>query len=270
MRRPTNNRNRNKLWLLLAAGALLFALYGLGWLDGAIGTTSKLLSVPANAVRSASTGWLGSLRSSADDAALTRTATPEELEALQLELSRLRTAAEEARELREALDYRDGAAAELLAARVIYEHDDGFTRYLVIDRGSDHDLRNGQAVVTHDGILVGKIAAVRRATALVLPLTASQSRVAVAIQNTANTLGVLEGDRGLGLAINLIPDTEKVLPGDTIVTSGLESGIRRGLLVGTVERVSRNAQDPFQSAEIAPVRAALHPLIVQVELDAAE
>ena len=268
MRRSGRNHNRIRVIILAAAGVLLFALYGLGWLDSAIGVASRLLAAPANTLRSAATGWLGSLRSAAPGEAAAPAATPEQLEALQLEISNLRTAAAEAQELRAALDYRADDPDRAVTAKVIYEHDDGFTRYLVVDRGSDHGLKTGQAVITRDGILVGKVAVARKDTALILPLTASQSRLAVTVQNSAGTIGVIEGDRGLGLTINLIPDTEKVSPGDTVITSGLESGIRRGLYVGVVERVSRNAQEPFQSAEVAPSRSALHPLIVQVELGA--
>lgn len=84
------------------------------------------------------------------------------------------------------------------------------------------------------------------------------------MQNATDTAGVLEGDRGLSMAIDLIPQAEQLSPGDIIVTSGIEPGVRRGLVVGTVEKISKRTQDPFQSAAVAPFSAGSHPSFVQV------
>ena len=40
--------------------------------------------------------------------------------------------------------------------------------------------------------------------------------------------------------------------GDVVVTSGLEEGMPRGLLIGTVEAVEKEAHQPFQTAVIKP------------------
>jgi rod shape-determining protein MreC len=97
-------------------------------------------------------------------------------------------------------------------------------------------------------------------------LTETRSRLAVALLDEPGSLGVIEGDRGSSMTINLIPAGATVSPGDLIVTSGLEPGIRRGLLVGTVEKISREPQDPFQKALVVPADAARHPLFVEILL----
>ena len=84
--------------------------------------------------------------------------------------------------------------------------------------------------------------------------------------HVGGTIGVLEGDRGLSMAITLIPQSEKLAPGDAVITSGIEPGIRRGLAVGTIEKVNRATQDPFQSADVIPFRSLSHPVFVQVLL----
>ena len=48
-----------------------------------------------------------------------------------------------------------------------------------------------------------------------------------------------------------------------VVTSGLEPGIRAGLIVGTVERVQKDSQEPFQTAIVKPFESTARPILVQ-------
>ena len=126
--------------------------------------------------------------------------------------------------------------------------------------------RTGQPAVTGDGVLVGKVAAVTPLSATVMLLTDPRSRLAVALLDAEGTIGLLEGDRGTSLRIGLIPQESAVSPDDLVITSGLETGIRRGLVVGTVDQVSSGAQDPFQTALVRQSAAAARPLYLTVLL----
>jgi rod shape-determining protein MreC len=52
--------------------------------------------------------------------------------------------------------------------------------------------------------------------------------------------------------MTLIPQHAPISSGDTIVTTGREQGIPRGLVLGAVESVVSVASDPFISATVAP------------------
>lgn len=186
------------------------------------------------------------------------------LEALRIENAKLRELAIENEALKGALAFREREAGASLVARVVSETDEDVFHGLVIDRGSDDGVRPGQAVIVGDGIILGKVFETRSRTSSVLLLSDTKSRLAVAVHNASDTVGVLEGDRGLSMAIDLIPQTETLSPGDIIVTSGIEPGVRRGLVVGTIEKVSKRTQDPFQSATVVPFSSAAHPPFVQV------
>lgn len=185
------------------------------------------------------------------------------IEALRAENAKLRELQAENEALKTALDFveREGDPGTL--ARVISEIAD-IHHGLIIDRGLEDGVLPGQAVVAGDGVIIGKILDARARTASVLLLSDSKSRLAVALQNGSGTLGVLEGDRGLSTTITLIPQTETVSPGDMVVTSGVEPGIRRGLIVGAVEKVNGGTQDPFRSATIEQFRSTFHPPVVMV------
>jgi cell shape-determining protein MreC len=64
--------------------------------------------------------------------------------------------------------------------------------------------------------------------------------------------GVAEGENGLIVSMTLIPQHAPIAPDDTIVTTGRETGIPHGLVLGTVESVNSVASDPFISATVAP------------------
>jgi len=186
-----------------------------------------------------------------------------EIETLKLENSRLRSLVSENAALKTALDFRDRESGHLVMTRVLSQSVDPTFSGLIIDGGHDIGLAPGQPVLIGDGIIVGKIQDVWRKSASVLFLNDSLSRLAVAVQGGSGTLGVLEGDRGISLAITLIPQAERIAPGDIVVTSGLEPGIRAGLIVGTVERVQKDSQEPFQTAIVKPFESTARPILVQ-------
>jgi rod shape-determining protein MreC len=138
---------------------------------------------------------------------------------------------------------------------------------LIIDRGAEDGLKSGQPAIVDDGIIIGKIKSVRKNSAIVLLLTDSTSRLAVAIQGGGDILGLLEGDRGLSMGISLIPQNEQVSLGDMVITSGIEAEIRRGLIIGTIERVEKDEQKPFQTATVTPFERARFPIFVQIPIN---
>lgn len=190
--------------------------------------------------------------------------TLSELEEMLIENSYLRTLAAENAALKNALDFTEREEDDLVLARVVAESADVTNRGLVIDRGADDGLQIGQPVVVDDGVIIGKVKSVRRSSATVLLLTDSVSKLAVMVQGGSGVSGLLEGDRGLSMAISLIPQSERVSVGDVVVTSGLEQGIRTGLIVGTVDQVYQDSQEPFQTATVIPLHRAKHPIFVQI------
>lgn len=195
-------------------------------------------------------------------------ADPEELQRavddLRLENAKLRNLLEENEQLKAAADYRERDDDVLITARVVSEAADPSFHGLVIDRGAADGVLVGAPVLSADGVLLGKVAAVRGQASSVRLLADSGSRLAVTLRNGAGTLGVLEGDRGLSMAISLIPQNEDVTTGDVVVTSGAEPGIRRGFPVGTIDKVSRTTQDPFQTATVSRFSSADRPVYVHV------
>lgn len=155
--------------------------------------------------------------------------------------------------LKKALQFVDQSAFAALPASVIGVDTRRFYNTLMIDRGQGDGIAIGNAVVVDEGILIGKIISLSEHTSTALLLHDNQSKVAGTLQTQEKTIGIVEGNFGLTLVFDLIPKDVFVPKDSIVITSGLETGIPRGLLIGTVQDVQAQPHDLFQKATIAPV-----------------
>ena len=169
-----------------------------------------------------------------------------------MEKTRIVLLEEENEALRQQLQFFHTATATAIVADVIGKNIEPFGNSILINRGSSVGIVKGDPVIVHDGVLIGKIANVDRYTAVVRLLSDSQSKVAVTLLNQERSLGLVEGGYGISVQMNFVPQNEKVSVGDSVITSGLEASIPRGLLIGTVEAVEKEAYQAFQRATISP------------------
>lgn len=248
--------------LIAVAGIVL--LIGAGRLFEPIGRPLAVLlaaaSTPLRSVGTAVHGALGAHDRSRVGTADLRAA----IERLTAENARLRTLEADNAALKTALGYVERGEVKGIAARVVSESEDDSESALILDKGELDGVKAGQPVIVGDGVIVGKISRVGPHAATCLRLTDSRSRLAVAVQDKDGTVGVLQGDRGLAMEVTYIPQGAAIAPGNTVVTSGVEPAVRRGLLVGTVREIRDNSQDPFQAATIESLPSARYPLYVLV------
>ena len=167
-----------------------------------------------------------------------------------LEAERLRR---ENDELRSLLSFarEEGAPYAVIPAQVIARSLDEERAEFVINKGALDGLSEGSAVVVEDGILIGTIERTRDRLSVVRLLTDHRSRIASKILGS-ETIGVSEGAKGSLLEFGFIPQHVEIKVGDLVFTSGLESDIPEGLVIGFVTVVSTDDTQPFQRATIEP------------------
>lgn len=174
----------------------------------------------------------------------------ERIAALLKEKSEFLTEKEENTFLREQLNFSKKLNYDFEVSNVIGKDVDNIQNTIIIDKGARNGLLVGQPVVADAGILIGKVLKVNKNSAVVLLINDDLSKVAAKIQNQARTMGVIEGEYGLGMKMKLIPQLEMIKAGDVIVTAGLEQGVPAGILIGQVERVTNAPEELFQEATI--------------------
>lgn len=173
----------------------------------------------------------------------------------QIDTANVKILQDENIELRNQLNFFTNQKFVHVGAEVIGRNIEPLGSTLIINRGLRDGLKDGNAVVISGGILIGKVAKVEEESALVRLLNDNQSKVAATILNHEKSLGVIEGGFGISVRMNFIPQQEDVRVGDLIITSGLEQGMPRGLLIGNVAAIEKEAYEPFQTATLSPAAA---------------
>lgn len=123
--------------------------------------------------------------------------------------------------------------------------------WIMIDKGSSSGISVGMAVIVSDSILVGKIEETTDVSSKVSLLTDSSS-VVNAFDLNSEAKGVLRGEYGLGILLDLVSQGEVLSNGDEVVTSGLGGDVPRGLFIGKIQEFSITADKLFQKAVVIP------------------
>ena len=167
-------------------------------------------------------------------------------------LQKYRALAAENAHLRELLAMRQRFPESTVAAEVLYSRRDPFTRKIVVDKGSQDDVKAGRPVIDHSGV-VGQVTRVYPWLAEVTLIT--DKGQAVPVQNLRNGLrAVLGGTGGDGrLELKFIPLNADFQNGDELVTSGIDGIYPHGLPVAVVSNVERNAAYLFARITGTPV-----------------
>ncbi|MCU0679292.1 MAG: rod shape-determining protein MreC [Planctomycetes bacterium] len=170
---------------------------------------------------------------------------------------KLKLMAEENEILRQHLDFLTAGQHNYVMANVISRGNPSaiseITTNLVIDKGERDGLYAGLAVLSSEGIIVGRIASVKEAIAHVYLTNNRECRLAATIIDGSKTSGITEGDLGLTVKMSFIPQEIMVKAGDIAVTSGLELTIPRGLAIGRVISVNKESNDLWQNATLEPL-----------------
>jgi rod shape-determining protein MreC len=154
-------------------------------------------------------------------------------------------------QLRAGIDYQTSAAS------VIARDSSEFRRIITLDRGTDHGVEVGDIAIASGGALVGRVSAVGPDSATVVLLSDATSTVIGQLASSA-AVGEVVGQLGGVLVMQQIDSMERIDIGDEVVTAGIElgSGVRspypKGLLIGQVVDVRRDANDVVQTAFLNP------------------
>jgi rod shape-determining protein MreC len=167
-------------------------------------------------------------------------------------LQNYRALAAENAHLRELLTMRQRFPVSTVVAEVLYSGLDPFTRKILVDKGSQDDIKAGRSVIDQIGV-VGQVTRVYPWLAEVTLIT--DKAQAVPVQNLRNGLRAVLGGTGSDgqLELKFIPLNADFQNGDELVTSGIDGIYPPGLPVAVVSNVERNAAYLFARITGKPV-----------------
>jgi rod shape-determining protein MreC len=191
--------------------------------------------------------------SSVDELKTAYQSSAKDLISCQAQTVKVRLLEDENNTLRNQLKYIPRIQFTSVGAEVIGKNIDPLGSTLIINRGSASGIKLSSAVFVDEGIIVGKVVRLEDQVAIVRLINDGRSKIAATLMNQEKSLGVVEGGYGISVQMNYIPQNETINTGDIAVTSGLEESIPRGLLIGTIEAVEKEAYQPFQKAIVKPM-----------------
>lgn len=169
---------------------------------------------------------------------------------LNAQLAQLHEAKQQNEALRTQLNFAQTNNYKLVEGNIISQDPTNFQQFFTIDRGSGSGIDKGMVVVSQ-GLLVGRIVDTTATTAKVQLITDYNSAIPALDQQTRAT-GLTRGQRGFGLVLENVPQSDEIKTGDSLITSGFGGDYPRGLVIGSVNEVKRRDTDVYQSASVKP------------------
>ncbi len=187
-----------------------------------------------------------------------------ENEALRAENDRIRQDALRAEEIKRQndlltglLQLRNGFEYKTVAGAVIARESLEASQRITLDRGTADGVALGNVVIAAGGALVGRVVDVRQTSSIVQLISDPGSTVIGQLLTSAST-GEVTGELANSLIMRNIDSATTVTLGDEVVTAGIElaGGIRspypKGLVIGQIIDVRRDANEVVQTAFVEP------------------
>src|SRR5919198_4133732 len=187
----------------------------------------------------------------------------QENDRLKAESARSEELRREVNQLTALLQLQNGLDFKTVATQVIAREPSEFRRVVTLDKGTDAGIVVGDVVVTQGSALAGRVTDVGPNSSTVMLITDTSSTV-IGVLPTGPT-GEVVGQLSSLLTMEKIESTAQVDLGQEIVTAGIElkGGVRspfpKGLVIGRLIDVKRDANAVVQTGYIVPTADLEHP-----------
>lgn len=196
-------------------------------------------------------------------------AAEERLAAQSLQVARAEVLARENDRLRRLLALGPAISVRSMAAEVLYEAADPFSRKLFINRGHTQGVVLGAPVINEAGVL-GQVTQLYALTSEVTLLTDKDAAIPVLNLRTQQRSAAF--GLGTGMELRFMSSNADVQSGDVLHTSGLDGVYPPGLAVARVTSVQRRVDTGFARIALEPSAQAdgvrhvlvLEPLALQL------
>jgi rod shape-determining protein MreC len=155
-------------------------------------------------------------------------------------------------QLRRLLDARERVPRRSTLAEILYTGRDPFSRKVIVDKGSQQGIEEGEAVIDDTGV-IGQVTRVYPLLAEVTLVTDKEQRVPVEVVRNGLRAIVYGGGAAGTLDLSYMAANADVQADDMLVTSGIDGTYPAGLPVAKVSRIERDAAYAFARITCIPV-----------------
>lgn len=180
----------------------------------------------------------------------------EENQKLKAELIEIETDRAENEELRRMLALKNGSPEfEMECAEIVARDTSNWFNTFTIDKGSKDGIAVNQPVITVGKALVGRVSQVGSTWAHIVTITDPEHSAGSEILRSGD-FGITDGESTLSAQgkckLSFISKNSNVVPGDTVITSGLGGIYPKGLSIGKVIEICPDTQGISQYAVLKP------------------
>jgi rod shape-determining protein MreC len=209
----------------------------------------RALEVPMEVTR-ASGEYVGGLHAARADLSRAQLA----LTAQSAKAARVDTLTAENNRLRALVDLKPALVVKSMAAEVLYEASDPFSRKIFIDRGASQGVVPGAPVIDESGVL-GQVTRVYPLSSEVTLLIDKEAAIPV-LNTRTHQRGAAFGADGAALELRFMAGNADVRVGDLLQTSGVDGIYPPGLDVAKVVKVDPRADSSFARIALVPTASA--------------
>ena len=168
--------------------------------------------------------------------------------------------------LRYLLELKQRNPTQALAAEVIYEAADPFTRKMILDKGATQGVQNSSPVMDDQGIL-GQVTRVHPLVSEITLVTDREHSIPV-LNTRTGARGVAFGESGGAplLELRYMATNADIEEGDVLTTSGVDGVYPPGIPVAKVVKIERRADSVFARIlceSLARVQGARHVMVLE-------
>ncbi|HEY7674438.1 MAG TPA: rod shape-determining protein MreC [Burkholderiales bacterium] len=154
-------------------------------------------------------------------------------------------------QLRRLLEARERLPRRSTLAEILYTGRDPFSRKIIVDKGSQQGIEEGQAVIDDTGV-VGQVTRLYPLLSEVTLITDKEQRTPVEVVRNGLRAIVYGGGTAGTLDLSYMAANADVQADDLLVTSGIDGTYPAGLPVAKVSRVERDAAYAFAKITCIP------------------
>ena len=148
------------------------------------------------------------------------------------------------------LKFRDDAYPKATAAKIIGRDPVAWRETVLLDKGGEHHIRKDMAVVVAEG-LVGRVLEQGPFVSRALLLTDPDARVS-ALTSESRAQGVVAGDGSTTLKMTYLELESGAAVGQTVLTSGMGGLFPKGIMIGKIISLERDADGLHLVAKVEP------------------
>lgn len=173
-----------------------------------------------------------------------------ELSELKSQIIVLSEEANSARRFRALLDLPEIEPFNPITAEVVRKRAEPWETTFLINSGSANGIASSMGVANIDGV-IGQVIRVAPQISKVMTILHPQSGIAGMLEKSRLS-GVVSGTGHGTCIMKFVSRFERVVLGESLITSSLDGAFPKGIPIGIVSRIMKDPEEIFQSIEIIP------------------